>query len=423
MTRTNVVRLMAAALLPLTAPGVQAQLLLEEEEEGIELRGVARLVETGAGTCNVSEARETAASYERKKANHGRPIDIWRLDFSVYNGSGEPLEHLIADYRIASENPPCTDWSWPETGRYPDLIGWGGVAGLIQRTGSRNPTAPGETLTDTKYIFALHQHEPRFETGSVDFSFAADAPGAAPPPSADRREVCLQGPSAYPCWMELADQPECYIWVQRHVNPTVTWSGECSDGYAQGTGTIGYSYRRGGRLPMVDRTAHGLLVDGKRQGHWVTRLASGKSFEGPYVGGREHGHWVRPHPRGGESEGLMIHGKQRGDWVQREPDGTVRKGPLHTDDEGALRYVRQHGIWVSWLPGGTIHEWSMVRGSREGSWLRWEPDGRVSEYSYVADALHGVTVYCWPEETTVMPACCCWNPRHRRGDIASPARR
>ena len=145
------------------------------EVEGIELRGGARVVEYGAGTCNVSEERETAASYERKKANHGQPVDVWQLDFSVYNGSGRPLDHLIANYRVASENPPCTNWSWPDAGRYPGPIEWGDLAGFIQRSGSGNPTPPGETLSG-------HEVRPSPSTTTP----RASTPGASTTPSPPR---------------------------------------------------------------------------------------------------------------------------------------------------------------------------------------------------------------------------------------------
>ncbi|WP_420634273.1 hypothetical protein [Candidatus Palauibacter sp.] len=81
---------------------LHAQRLLEVEE--IEFRSsAARLVEYSAGTCNVSEERETAASHEQKKANHGKPVDVWQLDFSVYKGSGRPRNHVIANYRVVSK--------------------------------------------------------------------------------------------------------------------------------------------------------------------------------------------------------------------------------------------------------------------------------------------------------------------------------
>ena len=63
------------------------------EGDGIELRGNAQLVQSGGGTCNVLESD---TSYEERKQNHGAPMDIWRLDFSVHNGSGRWLDHLIA---------------------------------------------------------------------------------------------------------------------------------------------------------------------------------------------------------------------------------------------------------------------------------------------------------------------------------------
>lgn len=103
--------LILIALFPLTVAETQAQRLLESD--GIELRGTARIVTFAAGTCNVLEDRESAAAYELKKANHGKPVDVWQLEFSVYNGSGRYLAHLIARYQIAAEWPPCTNWSGP----------------------------------------------------------------------------------------------------------------------------------------------------------------------------------------------------------------------------------------------------------------------------------------------------------------------
>ncbi|WP_423928430.1 toxin-antitoxin system YwqK family antitoxin [Candidatus Palauibacter sp.] len=398
------------ALLPLMAPGAHAQVLLEED--GIELRGRARRVERGAGTCYVSEERETAESYERKKANHGERVDLWRLDFSVHNGSGEPLDHLIADYRIVSENPPCTNWSWPDTERYPGPIGWGNLAGLIQRSGPENATPPGERLTHTQYVFVFHHHEPLFRSASVDFNFGTDAPAApaaapapapadATPASDGPEGICGPEPSPSGCWRAVADHPECYVWVSKNLDQTVTWSGECSDGYAQGTGTIGLKY---GDLvpPTPDRTAHGLLVDGKRQGSWVIRFGPARSWEGPFVDGMKHGLWVEPRENGRVAEGLMLHGKRHGDWVHRESDGTVRRGPWLTDDEGPLRLTMPHGIWASWEPGGTIDQWFVVRGSQEGTRIRWQPDGTVGRFSFVGDERHGLTIFCFPRPETIL---------------------
>ena len=314
--------------------------------EGIELRGSARVVEYGAGTCNVSEERETAASYEQKKANHGQPVDVWQLDFSVYNGSGRPLDHLIANYRVASENPPCTNWTWPDAGRYPGPIEWGDLAGFIQRSGSGNPTPPGETLTDTKYVFAFHEHAPRFDTWSVDYNFAATpaagaenppvpaggadirprpgserldppsspvvgVPSAAALPFAGADETCAGKPVGSECWMEVADQPGCHLWnPSLHAGATVRWSGECVGGYAQGTGTVRWRYDGG------LQTSDGSFLDGKQHGTWVVHEADGDVSEGLYVDGQRQGIWTWWFTSGNVLESPFVDGKENGQEIE-----------------------------------------------------------------------------------------------------------
>ena len=92
---------MAVAVMVLgMASAASAQRLLETD--GIELHGTSQVVGYAAGTCNVLE---TDTSYEEKKANHGAPMDVWRLDLSVHNRSGKWLDHIIARYEIDSEWP------------------------------------------------------------------------------------------------------------------------------------------------------------------------------------------------------------------------------------------------------------------------------------------------------------------------------
>ena len=155
------------------AVDVRGQQLLDVD--GIELRGEAQLMMSGGGTCNVLESD---TRYEAKRQNHGAPMDIWRLDFSVLNGSGRWLDHLIARYQIESEWPECTNWDGPEAGAFPRNIEWSASAGHIQESG-RNVVAPGQTLTDTRFFIVLRgDPAPRFENWSVDFDFAVAAPTA-----------------------------------------------------------------------------------------------------------------------------------------------------------------------------------------------------------------------------------------------------
>ena len=169
----------ALVLFPVLAADARGQQLLEID--GIELRGEAQLVMSGGGTCNVLESD---TRYEAKKENHGAPMDVWRLDFSVRNGSGRWLDHLIARFQIESEWPECTNWDGPDAAQFAQIIEWADSIGHIQESG-RNVVAPGQTLTDPKFFIVLRgDPEPRFSNWSMDFDFAAAPPSAnsgAPP--------------------------------------------------------------------------------------------------------------------------------------------------------------------------------------------------------------------------------------------------
>ena len=169
----------ALVLFSTLAVDLQGRQLLEVD--GIELRGTAQLVLSGGGTCNVLESD---TSYEERKQNQGAPMDIWRLDFSVHNGSGRWLDHVIARYGIESEWPECTNWDGPETGAFPQSVEWANSNGHIQESG-RNVVAPGRTLTATHLFIVLRgDPQPQFSNWSMDFDFAAAPP---PPGSATAR--------------------------------------------------------------------------------------------------------------------------------------------------------------------------------------------------------------------------------------------
>ena len=347
MLRTDWRWIVALVLCPAAAVPLQGQRLLEVE--GIELRGSARVVEYGAGTCNVDEDRETAASYEQKRANHGRPVDVWQLDFSVYNGSGRALDHLIANYRVASENPPCTNWTWPEAGRYPGPIEWGDLAGFIQRSGTGSPTPPGETLTDTKYVFAFHEDAPRFDTWSVDYNFAAAPPAAAPgnpvpsggeaarpaaPPSVGALETCAGKPVGSRCWMEVTNQPGCHLWnPSLAAGSTAAWIGECVGGYAQGTGTVYWRYDGGAQ------TNEGSFLDGKQNGTWVVHEGDGDISKGLYVNGQRQGIWTWWFTGGNVLESPFLNGEQHGQAIEcaRSPGDVIALTISYVDGEETHR--------------------------------------------------------------------------------------
>ncbi len=228
--------------------------------------------------------------------------------FSAYNGSGKPLSSLSAHFKIASEWPPCTNWSGP-SGTYAKPVLWGGSFQVLQKPYGMEP---GEEVSDTIFLLAFHEHQPEFESWDVDFRFGEAASsagrdtgdlsraaresrsptGSAVPkprdgsPAPFRAEPkCAGQPKGAACWMALADQPECYVWnADLQPDATVTWTADCSGGLAQGTGTLSWVWDSGQKTSE----STGLLQDSKRHGRWVVRLANGtvECREPNYSGGR-----------------------------------------------------------------------------------------------------------------------------------------
>jgi len=165
----------------MTASATQAATLYERD--GITLEGTVQLVNRGAGICQVLEDRHSPDVYERMKPNHGEPLHVWRLDFAARNGSGRWLEHLTANFSIASEWPPCTTWSGPE-GDYPGGVQWASSFEFLQKPYGMEP---GSEVSDTVFVLTFHDQQPRFERWNVDYRFAArsdDGVAGAPAPAA-----------------------------------------------------------------------------------------------------------------------------------------------------------------------------------------------------------------------------------------------
>ena len=88
--------------------------------------------------------------------------------------------------------------------------------------------------------------------------------------------TCAGKPVGSSCWMALANQPECYFWNSYlQKDETMTWSGACSDGLAEGEGTLittGYSSYN------TEYTAEeiGHFQNGRKHGQWVVRASYGR---------------------------------------------------------------------------------------------------------------------------------------------------
>ena len=129
-------------------------------------------------------------------------------------------------------------------------------------------------------------------------------------------QPCTGQPKGAGCWLVLSNQPECYVWDDDpQPDTTVTWTGECAGGLAQGTGTLTWVWDSGTKA----QEATGLLQNGKRHSTWVVRDVYGTVEEGPYVEGKRHGTWVetrRNRKRTYVEEGSYVNGKKHGDRVE-----------------------------------------------------------------------------------------------------------
>ena len=204
-------------------------------------------------------------------------------------------------------------------------------------------------------------------------------------------------------WIELDNYSGCYLrnigWMSRpetssRWSVSSSWSGECSDGLAEGAGTailrIRYSFFfSSAGLPEfatlpgfandldIDRTATfvGSVRGGKANGQWVgieiskSTEEDGREIEyvaeGPIVDGQPHGHWVSRDSAGSTWEGPNVDGQPHGRWVTRNSDGS--------------------GSEISWVDG-QMHGRVFIRNS----------DGSTSEGQAVDGKLHGRFEYRRP---------------------------
>jgi MORN repeat len=80
-----------------------------------------------------------------------------------------------------------------------------------------------------------------------------------------------------PDWITATNQP-CRIWNPNpQPNESVTWSGECRDGYASGQGILRWTLN--GR---PDARYEGSYANGKRNGHGVLIMPDGRRIEGEW---------------------------------------------------------------------------------------------------------------------------------------------
>jgi hypothetical protein len=116
---------------------------------------------------------------------------------------------------------------------------------------------------------------------------------------------------------------------------TVTWTGDCVEGYAQGLGTATFTHDGQTQSFTADFT-RGVIPDG----HVISRWGQGWSYDGEQVKGVFNGAGILTTDTSDRFEGQWSDGKMNGFGVLRRANGEIYSGDWKDDKpngEGALR--------------------------------------------------------------------------------------
>ena len=178
------------------------------DKDGVQFEGTLRKVVSQAGVCNVLEEKYSEAEYEKLKANQDQPLDLWRVDFSIRNGSGRGIDYLNASSWVLAEYPPCTNWSGPERAPLEASVWvvWGDHLVPMQMP---HGMRAGQEERSAVYLMVFHEHRPTIGEWDIDYTFAREASAGRVP--AGGASSSRQGASA------PADQLPPEIMADRHL--------------------------------------------------------------------------------------------------------------------------------------------------------------------------------------------------------------
>ncbi len=160
-------------------------------------------------------------------------------------------------------------------------------------------------------------------------------------------------------WQQLKNKENCAVWnAGLHAKSTVTWSGVCVNGKAQGRGTQVWRYLEDGDWKENKYT--GDLKDGKSHGRGVFEWASGDRYEGDWKDGKFNGRGVLVFANGDRYEGDYRDGKEHGRGVYVWADGARYAGDY--------RDGKRHGRGVNMWADGERYEggWKDARREQAG---------------------------------------------------------
>jgi len=142
---------------------------------------------------------------------------------------------------------------------------------------------------------------------------------------------------AFPALAEdgfIADEHGCKVAnpsPKRHE--TVSWSGKCVEGYADGKGRLQW-YVDGVPSTRYEGTLRGGLLSG----HGKLTMPNGGTYEGGWLAGKQDGKGVQAMPDGSRYDGEWKEGQPNGHGEMRNPSGETLTGEWK---EGAFMGARE----------------------------------------------------------------------------------
>lgn len=119
----------------------------------------------------------------------------------------------------------------------------------------------------------------------------------------------------------LYDQNHCKVWSNNLTNVTVSWSGACKDGFADGPGKLTWVTNG-----SSTDTYQGDLKMGYRHGWGIYLFSDGASYEGDWVNSQRNGVARILYGDGSRYEGEVYDGQRMGRGTYFHPDGSGTDG-------------------------------------------------------------------------------------------------
>jgi len=280
-------------------------------------------------------------------------------------------------------------------------------------------------------------------------------------------------PTAAVKWLQDANGCKFLNYSPDSPSATITWTGQCVDGFVSGPGELQVGqwlkfrgeFAQGrivkGALDYIGRgTAEGEFVDNRLHGDVMVRALDGTTMKLQYdhgtiqgehaeiswpSGARYHGQ-IDPrtrlsqgkgtleYPDGSAYEGEFKQGHPTGTGVMKYANGEVRSGtfldgalngqgsilsPHRSRYEGELRMGEPDGYGRVERPDGSSYEGTFVSGTPQGKGKLKEADGSLYEGEFVSGEFHGQGTMTWSDGNRYVGQFM-YGKRHGRGKLTEP---